>query len=232
MAAPTYNASGTYLSGDATDAVVAAPAGVAADSVVLIVGYIGNPEDPIVTPPAGFTMAGSAPIYSGASFWLYLMWHRATGTEAGPYTVTWTGGTGSSTRYREFQAHRFGGCVTTGTPIEAATTATSASSATSSAAVSTATLGADRLVLLATATNVINTWTAPSGYTSRMSGGFSLAGLFDKAQATAGSTGTVQAGQSSGPSAAWLGALIPPGAAPPPARPVMGSSSAVQRALW
>lgn len=235
MAAPTYGASGTYLAGELTNtASVAAPAGVAADSVVILPAYIGILEDPIVTPPSGFTLAAATPVYAGTDFRLYVMWHRATGSEAGPYTITWTGGTGQPNRYIEAQAHRFEGCVTTGTPLEAATSSSAATSATSSSAVSTTTLGADRLVLLATATDVINTWTAPSGYTSRMSGGFSLSGLFTIAQAVAGSTGTVQAGQTSGPSAAWLGALIPTGGAvdPPVTRPVMGSSSAVQRATW
>lgn len=209
---PTWEASGTYISAELTNtANVAAPAGVADGSIVIIPFYIGNPQDPILTPPAGFTLAGSVPVFNaGINFRLYVMWHRASGAEAGPYTVTWTGGTGSTNRYIECQAHRFEGVITTGTPIEATTSAVDATNVTSSAAVSTTTLGADRLLLHVAAQGNINTWTPSTGFTLRGGGGFSLEGLFTKSQAAAGGTGTVQAGQVSGTSLAWLGALIPP----------------------
>lgn len=227
MAAPTYGAGGTYYENSGSSIAFAAPASVAANSVVVIVAYLDGTGDPGITLPGGFTQAEGSPVYIPASpvggvsqnHRLLVAWHRASGSEAGPYTMTLT-----SSIYVSGQAHRFDGCVTTGTPIDSPTASDgSVTNTTTSPALSVTTQGADRLVLHAATSWAGGTWTPPSGFTKRQQSANGSSTLADLAQAAAGSTGSVTATVSgSDKMQAWLGALIPAGGggtSPIPGRP-------------
>lgn len=236
MAAPSYAASGAYLSSDGTTHNVAAPAGVVADSVVVLVAYVDGAADPTITLPAGFAHTSGSPVFADVSggandqnHRLVVAWHRASGSEAGPYVLTL--GTG---RYVEAQAHRVEGVVASGDPFDAGADADGTDqNVTTSPAVDITTAGADRLVLHAATDWGGGTWTAPSGFTVRMqsdlsgylSGGFGSATLSDKAQAAAGATGSLAATSDvSNKMQAWAGALIPAGGGgggSDPARPAV-----------
>lgn len=212
MSAPTYGAAGTYYENSSASVDFAAPASVVADSVVIIVAYVDGASDPTITPPTGFTQAEGSPVYvdppGGATqnHRLVVMWHRATGSESGPYTMTL-----GASRFVAGQAHRYDGVVTSGTPIDSGTSTNGADTAsTSTPTVSITTAGADRLVLHAATDWAGGTWTPATGYTKRQQASVGSSTLSDKSQAAAGSTGSVVATSTGNDKMqAWLGALIP-----------------------
>jgi hypothetical protein len=212
MAAPTYGAAGTYFETlGGTSAAFAAPASVAANSLIVIVSFVDGGNSVNITLPSGFTHAEGSPVRlpgpSGAAMQTVVAWHRASGSESGPYTMTI-----DQTQYISGQAHRFGGVVTTGTPFDSPTNAAgTTSNVSTSPAVAITTAGADRLILHAATNWSAGTWTPPTGYTKRQQGGVGGDTLSDLAQAVAGSTGSLTATCSgaSSHSQAWLGALIP-----------------------
>lgn len=212
MAAPTYGTAGTYYENFGTTApAFAAPASVVADSIVVIVTYLDGVADPGITLPGGFAHAEGSPVYIPTSsspsqnHRLVVAWHRASGSESGPYTFT----LGTSV-YVSGQAHRYDGCVTTGTPIDSPTASDgSVTNSTTSPPIAVTTQGADRLVLHAATSWAGGTWTAPTGFALRQQGGFGSSTVADKSQAAAGGTGSVSATVSgSDKMQAWLGALI------------------------
>ena len=212
MAAPTYGVAGTYLENESTSQSFPAPASVVANSVVVLVAYVDGVADPGIGLPGGFAHAEGSPVYLGTvggtdqNHRLVVAWHRASGSEAGPYVMTTT-----STRFVNGQAHRCDGCVTSGTPFDSPTgSAGTVTSGTTSPTVSVTTAGADRLLLHAATSWAGGTWTAPGGFTKRMQAASGLVTLADKAQATAGGSGSITATCSgSDKMQAWLGALIP-----------------------
>lgn len=216
MAAPTYGAAGTYYENSSNAPSFGAPASVAANSIVVIATYIDGVTDPGITLPGGFSHAEGSPVYlktTGSQVGeqnhrLVVAWHRASGSESGPYVITL-----GSTAYVSGQAHRYDGAITSGTPFDSPTDSDGTiDSMTTTPATTITTAGADRLVLHAATNWGGGTWTAPSGFTKRQQGGFGLCTLADLAQASAGSTGSVTATCSTAEhEQAWLGALIPAG---------------------
>lgn len=197
MAAPTYEAQGTYLEQEATTHNFAAPSGVGANSVVLLIAFIGSSDDPTITLPSGFTHLSGSPVYrddvaptgeSTQSSWVVVAWHRATGSESGPYTLTL-----GIARFAAGCALRFEGAITSGTPFDTTDVAGNTNSATVSPDVDLTTLGADRLLLHVATNWAGGTWTQSSGFTERVDTGFGTITLGDKVQAAAGATGTVTA---------------------------------------
>lgn len=222
MAAPAFGAAGTYLTGGSgTSAAIAVPSGVTADQVILAMLYIESTA--AVTPPAGFTEAGASPISATGpgAHTLRVFWKRASGSDSGTYSFTWTG-----SAYREGSAQRYTGCITSGNPLDtgagAPNSAQRSSDATTTPAVSLTTQGADRLLVWAGTNFTGGAWTPPTSFTERADAGADLS-VATLAQAAAGATGSVIGTcASSGYEVAWLGALLPDTGsattAPPPAQ--------------
>lgn len=212
MASPFWASSGVVLSGSGANASFAAPAGVQANSIVVVDFFLGdiNSDQHVVPPDSSWFLAENMP-QAAANQYHYVYWHRASGVEAGPYLFTWDPGS----HFREGQAHRYEGAVTGGNPWDAgAQSATTGSSNVSvSPAVSITTLGDERLLVHAATCWAGGTWTPQAGYTKRQQGPIGLATVSDKAQALAGTSGVVQATSTlSNTQTAWLGALKPAGA--------------------
>lgn len=215
-APPAFGSVGAVLAGLAsqTTAVVPAPAGLAADDIVLVSLYKENGA--AVTAPAGFTAVATPPSTPTVEpQWHYLFWKRATASEPASYSFTWTGST-----YRAAVAHRYTGCVTSGSPVDVVNTAARDSDATVTPAVAVTTTGDNRLLVWAASSFDNVPWTAPTGYTLRAptSGTFVLA-VATKPQTAAGASGSVTGTQtvSSNSQTAWLLALLPAAAAAPTA---------------
>jgi hypothetical protein len=208
MAAPAFGTSGTYgqTSGGnpATSIGLAVPASVAADDIIVAMIFLDGATAQTITAPTGFTEATDSPAQA-ANHGGRVFWKRATGADSGTYTFSW-----GTSQYAEGQAHRFTGAITTGDPFDVTVSAVDNAFVSTSPAVSDTTTVADTL-LLHVATNWSGgTWTAPSGFTKRMQGGFNVATLSDKAQAASGATGSVTATCSgTDRMTAWLGALKP-----------------------
>lgn len=205
MAAPSFAASGTAFSGGGSGVDVAAPAGVVANSVIIVDFFLnGTPDLNVVAPGDWSAAEGSPVVVSGHR--LYVFWHRASGIEAGPYSFTW-----DVSEFREGQAHRYEGVVTSGNPFDAgANTAVDNGNGSSTPAVSVTTLGTERLLVHAATCWAGGTWTPPTGFTKRQQPSVGLSTLSDLAQAAAGSSGAVVATTTtSDKRGAWLGALKP-----------------------
>lgn len=216
MAAPTYAASGTYYENSSATPSVGAPSGVVANSVLVFVAYVDGAADPVITAGTGWAHAPGSPVYedddpidgSLQNHRIAIVWHRATGSEAGPYGPITLG----SSQFLSGQVHRYEGCKTSGDPFDTAfDVAGRTVSVTDSPSVSVTTGGADETVLHAATNWSGGPWTPASGLTERQDGGtFHHSMLADKTQAVAGSTGSVVAtATGNNKSQAWLGALLP-----------------------
>lgn len=236
MAGPTFGASGTATGGGTRSTIsLAAPASVVADSVVVAVIFVdgGTNQNPTL---AGWAHVTGSPV-AASDHQLYVLWHRATGSEAGPYGFVL-----NTSQYCEGQVHRLDGVTTSGDPFEAANTATVGSGAGTNATpnVAVTTLGADRLLLHAATNWSGGTWTppaSPAGFTKRQQiAPDGISTLATAAFASAGSTGNVSAtstgaGRATALLAAFVGASV---AVDPPPRGqfVVPRLAAIQRASW
>lgn len=228
MAAPAFDAVGTFLVGaGSTTGAAAVPAGTAAGKVALLHLYIENTDT--ITWPSGFTECASSPVVvTGAKAHNHhVAWKRLTGADSGTYAMSWT-----TSAYREAVATLYSGCATTGTPLEVLGAALNAADSTTTPAVSGATGGPDRLLVWSGTNWNEGAWTAPGSYTKR-SGEPATAALAcaTLAQTTQGATGSVTGTCSvASASAGFLLGLFPDAPAGLPRSPVMGPSSAVMRA--
>lgn len=206
MAIPVLGALGANSSSaSGTSVAVAAPAGVVANSVVIIPIFLDGGAQ-TVTPPAGWAEAENSPVnVTGGSHGLHVLWHRASGSEAGPYTFSWPTST-----YRSTFASRWENVVTSGTPFDSPTgSAEDNTSTTVTPAVSTTSLGADREDIFFGTNWSGGTWTAPSGFTKQREGVDQVLVLCSHDHPTAGSTGSLTATcTGSDKRTAWVGALI------------------------
>jgi hypothetical protein len=206
VAAPVYQSAGTLWEGNpgSTSLVVAAPAGVANNGIVLAYLYIDTTTT-IVTPAAGFTLAGSSPI-AASNHRQYIYWKRSTGSEPSNYTFTM-----SAADFSHSMCHWFSGCITSGSPFDTNfANSVDNGEAFSPPAISITTTADDTLIVYTATNSGTGTWTPPSGFTERQDTGFGLATMDTKAQAVAGSTGSVQAVCSgTDPCTGWIGALLP-----------------------
>lgn len=209
MAAPAFGAAGTYLTGGSgTSAAIAVPTGVTPADIVLAMLYIESTA--AVTPPAGFTECTGSPISATSlgAHTLRVFWKRASGSDSGTYSFTWTG-----SAYREASAQRYTGCVASGDPFDtgsgAPNSAQRSSDATATPAVTLTTQDVDRLLVFSGTNFTGGAWTPPTSFTERAdnSADLTVASLTKAAAGTTGSvTGTCA---SSGYSTAWMGALLP-----------------------
>lgn len=218
MALPSVGAIGTNLaSSSGTSAAVAAPASVVNLSVV-VVGIFLDGAAQTVTPPAGWSEAENSPQdVTGGSHGLHVFWHRAAGSEAGPYTFTWTTST-----YRSGFATRIDNAVTTGTPFDSPTGGAQDNALlTVTPLVSTTSLGADRQDIFFGTNWTGGTWTAPATFTKQREGTDQVIVFCSHDHPTAGSTGSLTATcTGTDKRTAWVGALIGTTVSGSPAVPV------------
>jgi len=212
VAAPVFGASGTLITGTAGTASFPVPASVAAGDFIVVVFFLDG-ANTVTAYPSGFAEAENSPVTlpaGGGTHSLHVVWKWATGADTGTYDFTF-----ASSGYREGAAHRYTGAAGSGTPFDSPTgSASDTANATTTPPVSTTTLGADRLLLFAGTDWAGGSWTPPTGYAERMDSGVGLVTLDDLAQAAAGSSGSVSATSTgSNKRTAWIGGLIPAGAA-------------------
>ncbi len=207
MAAPQYEGSGTEWEGSpgSTSLVLDAPAGVAADGIVVATIYVDG-TTLIASPETGFALPGSSPS-AAANHKTYVYWKRSAGSEPASYTFTL-----AADQFVHAQVHWFSGCKTTGSPFDTSTDADfNDSNSTTPPAVNITTSVDDALLLYLGTCWAGGSWTAPDvTWTERMDFGFGLMTLDTKVQATAGASGSVQATcTNADKTTAWLGALLP-----------------------
>lgn len=230
MAAPAFDAVGTYLTGtSATTGAVVVPAGTAAGKVALIHLYIENTDT--ITWPSGFAACTNSPVVvTGAkSHNHHIAWKRLTGADSGTYAMSWT-----NSAYREAVATLYSGCATTGTPLEVLGFAADAADATTTAAVSGTTGGPDRLLVWSGTNWNEGAWTAPATYTKRSGEPASAAlACATLAQTAQGATGSVSGTCSvASASAGFLLGLFPDAAAGLPRAPVMPRGASTRASTW
>jgi hypothetical protein len=208
VALPSVGALGTNVEGSATSLAIPLPASVVNLSGVLAFVFLDGAAQTL-TWPGGWQEAENSPVnVSPTSHGLHVAWHRASGSESGNTTPTWT----SSTFAAAFTC-RIDNMVTSGTPFDSPTGSahSAGSNVTVSPTVSTTTLGADRL-LIHVATNWSGgTWTADTSpaFTKQQQSLENVMVLCTRDQAAAGGSGNVEATcTGSDKSTAWIGGLI------------------------
>jgi hypothetical protein len=207
MASPAFGTAGTQLQGSASTMNVDVPDSVAAGDIVVVTAFIDTSVT-VTGLATDFVQAPDSPVAveGGANHRLYVMWKRATGADstAGTYDFTL-----SASVYRNAQAIRYTGAISSGDPWDVTNAATiDTSGSGTSPAVSDTTTVADTLLVWASTNWAGGTWTPPAGFTERRDTGDGVCTVADLAQAAAGATGSIT-GTCTGTDkrAAWLGAL-------------------------
>ncbi len=201
MAAPAFGAIGTRLAGATSGtAAVPVPAGVTAGQIVYVFLYLE--ADRAITAPSGFALLGGANQATG-NHWTYVYWKRATASDSGTYSFTFT------STFREGVALRVTDAIATGDPNDVFAKAGRSTSGTVTPAVSVTTTGVDRLLIWFGSDFSTGSWTPPSGYTERLDDATEIT-VATRTQAAAGSSGSVT-GTSTGSNqqTAWLVAVLP-----------------------
>jgi hypothetical protein len=207
---PRFGAAGTQLQGSASTMNVAVPSGVAADDIVVVTAFVDTSTVTVTGLPSGFAQAPDSPVFCdtggvGGAHRLYVMWKRATGADSGTYDFTL-----SASDYRNAQAIRYVGAVTSGDPWNVTNSAQGgATSDTVTPAVSDTSTADDVLWVWAGTNWAGGTWTPPTNYTERRDSGDGVCTVADRNQAAAGASGSIT-GTCTGNDkrAAWLGALM------------------------
>lgn len=226
--APPVRQTGTTLTGaSAASAVVTLPAGIAAGDVVIVSLYKENTA--AVTPPAGYTEKPASGPTTTAPQAQHTFWHRASGSESGTVTFSWTGSV-----FRAATADRISGCISSGDPIEGAPAANSSNASVTTLNVSLAATSTDTLLYWA-GTNFAggNTWTPPAGYTEQAD--IDVLSCATKTNAAGGATGNVTGTANvSGATTAVLLDLLPGAAAAgaTPAPLVVPQAAVMRAANW
>lgn len=210
----------TARTGSSQNPAFAAPASVGSTSIVLLSFFLDGATT-ISTLPGTFLHAPGSPLYNNVnSHSLNVLWAR------NPAGSTYTPAL-SGNAYSEGCAFCYDGCITSGSPWDTnsgtgAAIATDPAAGTVTPSVSMVTQAANEMGIHVVTDWGGGSWSATSGgFTKEFpaSGMVGLNSLFDKLLTAAGSTGSVTATSSvSDKRSAWLGALIPAGAAsgPPP----------------
>lgn len=201
MAAPAFGAAGTVLAGATSGtAAVPVPSGVTSGQIVFVFLYLE--ANRTVTAPSGFTLLGGANA-AASNHWSYVFWKRATASDSGTYSFTFT------STFREAVAIRVTGALDTGDPVDVFSKAARSTSGTVTPAVSVTTTGVDRLLLWFGSDFSTGSWTPPSGFTERVDASSEISAA-SKVQTAAGASGSIT-GTSTGNNqqTAWLVAVLP-----------------------
>jgi hypothetical protein len=209
VAAPAYGTSGAWGSTATTTLNLAVPASVASGDIIVAAFFIDG-STVTITGPAGFAHAPNSPrtvnAGAGGNHSVNVLWKRASAADSGTYAFTLSAG-----GYAEGQAHRFTTCIASGNPWDGNTASTGdggATNSTTTPAVSFTTTGPDELFFFAGTNWSGGAWTPPTGFTEITDNAADLTSDY-KVQASAGSSGTVQATCAGNDKVgAWLGALI------------------------
>jgi len=211
MVAASVGAVGTQATeATSTFADVPAPPSVVAGKGVIVCLFLDGAAQTVTPPDGTWQEAPNAPVnVTGGSHGLHVFWHRAAGSEAGPYTFTW----GSST-FRAGHALRIDDMVASGNPFDTPCGAAEDNTiASTSPPVSTTSLDVDRCVVWVSTNWSGGTqgsaWTPPTGFTEHFEALYGTMTAASKALPTAGSTGSVT-GTCTGSDrrTAWIGAII------------------------
>src|SRR5689334_2578829 len=204
MALPPAGALGTNFGATTNAPSIGAPSGVVAKSIVVCYFFLDSGPQTITG--SGWAEAPNSPVnVTGGSHGLHVMWHRASGSESGPYSFSWTTST-----YCDAFTQRYDSCVLSGTPFDSPCgAAESNASSTTSPAVSTSSLDVDRLDIWASTNWSGGAWTAPGGYTKQRESTVQILTCATHDHPVAGSTGSIT-GSCAGNDkrTAWIGALI------------------------
>ena len=158
MAGPPVRQTGSTVAGaTAASVVVTIPSGVVAGDVVIVSIYKENTN--AVTPPAGYTEKPASGPSTTAPQAQHTFWHRASGSESGTVTFSWTGSV-----FCAATADRISGCVSTGDPVEGTPATNSSNASVATLNVSLAATSANTLLYWAgTDFTGGNAWTPPTG---------------------------------------------------------------------
>ncbi len=210
MAAPTVGAVGADASeASATNVSVPAPSSVVANSGVFVCIFLDSAAQTITPPDGTWSYATGCPVnVTGGSHGLHVFWHRAAGSEAGPYAFTWT-----SSTFRAANALRIDDMVTSGSPFSGTPgTAQDNTNGATSPAVSTTSVDDDCLDLWVATDWGGGTqgaaWTPPLTYTEHFEALYGTMTAASHAHPTQGSTGSIT-GVCTGVDkrTAWIGAI-------------------------
>lgn len=208
MAAPAYGTSGAWSGGSASTRSYSVPASVASGDIIVIEMFMDGSTVTISAMAAGFAHAPNSPqtvnAGGGGNHSVNVVWKRASASDTGTYDFTF-----SASAYVEGQAHRYTGCVGSGSPWDVTTSADGgATSSNTTPAVSVTTTGPDRMLFFAGTCWAGGSWTPPTGMTERTDNTSDVT-ADDLVQATQGSSGNLSATCSGTDKVgAWLGALI------------------------
>lgn len=213
MAIPVFGSIGALYGNTSAAPAPAVPASVAAGDFIVIYMFVDDTAT-ITGLPAGFVHATGSPISvaAGAGFgehYFVKVWKRATGADAGTYAFTL-----SASVFAFAQAVRYTSVVASGNPFdEEVWTRIGPPPSATVPGLSVTSLGPDRLLIYGASNHNgdAGTWSAPSTFTQRSSGGAGVTNIevSDKALAVAGGSGTVAATHTqSGYWGAFLSALI------------------------
>jgi hypothetical protein len=216
-----------------TNTTVNAPAGSAVGDLIEVSIMVGGSSATTLTPPAGWTLAGSATNYSAPDPWSVSVtkWIKAFG--AGETSWTWTH---ASRDTQAFAVARTGVDLTNpldAVSVSASTGATETAGDATVSGITTVTPGA--LLTVARGSWLGDPITPPAGWTERYDAPVLWVG--DSEKATPGATGTVAIPSGNGVvvnSSRWsiiLSALRPADAGPPP-ETTLSTFEVYQGGLW
>lgn len=215
MASPVMGAAGTFFENESSTPSFAAPADVVSGSVVVIAFYLDGADTVISALPTDFEHARGSPLQvnpggPGGNNLIVVVWRRFTGADSGPYGFTL-----GASKFAAGRAFRYDGCIASGDPWDtnSGTGTAIAESGTSNVsvtpAVSMTTQHADETLVHVASNWAGGTWTPSTGFTEQMDLGFGTSTVADKAQASAGGSGSITATcTGNDKSGAWLGALL------------------------
>jgi len=188
-AAPVPQSYSNTIIGSGTSIAVPVPSGVSAGDIVIVCLYVETTGT--VTPPAGFTQKSSASTTaSGQAHTARIFWKRATGSDSGTYTFSWSG-----TVYHASASMRVSGGTASGDPFGSAinTAVNNSGTGTTTPAPSSLTPSTDYCLLVFFGTSYYGgPWTPPSTWTERVDNSYPPT-LATKSQTTATATGSVSA---------------------------------------
>lgn len=130
MTLPVVESVGTGDTDFSGTATIPYPATVAADDLLILQCGINNASDTVTT-PSGWTAFSGNPYSGGSDSRQYLFWKKATGSESGDLSVTWTAANRMNSRI-----YRFSGQDLT-TPLGTPSSSTGASGTLSDEGVTT-----------------------------------------------------------------------------------------------
>jgi len=188
------------------DFSVDVPSGTTADDIITVVAFVDATAS-VTVMPSGFGNATNSPVVNNAASGnhkQYVMWKRATGSDVGTYDFTLSVGS----VYRNVQAFRYTGAITTGDPWDVTASAIDITDGTASPPVTVVTTTPNTLLVWNSTNWSGGAWTPPTGFAERRDSGDRVASGADLAQTATGSSGAVSGScAGSGKRTAWLGAL-------------------------